>query len=97
MRSMPIILIALIVGVVIAAGTAIYYWRNPAARRPTTDGKPLIVLGLLFIGLSVVYAVTDGTNWYAWGPVGIVFLAVGLSQNRRRTKPRADTEGHTNG
>ncbi len=42
---MPIILIALIVGVVVATGMAIYYWRNPSARRPTTDGKPLIVLG----------------------------------------------------
>ncbi len=94
---MPIILIALIVGVIIAAAAAIHYWRTPAARRPTTDRKPLIVLGLSFIGLSIVYAVTDGTNWYAWGPVGIVFLAVGLSPNRRRTKPRADTEGHTNG
>ncbi len=42
---MPIILIALIVGVVVATGMAIYYWRNPSARRPTTDGNPLIVLG----------------------------------------------------
>ena len=94
---MPIILIALIVGVVIAARPAIYYWRNPSARRHTTDGKPLIVLGIIFIGLSVGYAVTDGTSWYVWGPVGIVFLAVGLSQNRLRTKPGAETEGDTNG
>jgi hypothetical protein len=92
---MPVILIALIVGVVIAAGMAIYYWRNPGARRPITDGKPLIVLGLIFIGLSIVYAVTDGTSWYVWGPVGIVFLAVGLSQNRQHTKLRTETEADT--
>ena len=82
-------------GVVIAAGTAIHYWRNPGAQRPITDGKPLIVLGLIFIGLSIVYAVTDGTGWYAWGPVGIVFLAVGLSQNRQHTKLRTETKADT--
>lgn len=92
---MPIILIALILGVVVAAGTAIYYWRNPSARRPTTDGKPLIVLGIIFIGLSVVYAATNGTSWYVWGPVGIVFLAVGLSQNRQHTKLRTETKADT--
>ena len=92
---MPIILIALIVGVVIAAGVAIYYLRNPGTRRPATDGKPLIVLGLILIGMSIVYAVTDGTNWYVWGPVGIGFLAVGLSQNRHRTKLRTETEADT--
>ena len=36
---MPVILVALIVGVVIAAGMAIYYWRDPGARRAITDGK----------------------------------------------------------
>lgn len=92
---MPVILIALIVGVVIAAGMAIYYWRNPGARWPITDGKPLIVLGIFFIVLSIVYAVADGTNWYVWGPVGIVFLAVGLSQNRQHTKLRTETKADT--
>ena len=92
---MPIILIALMVGVVITAGVAVYSWRSPGTRRPATDGKPLIVLGLIFIGLSIVYAVTDGTNWYVWGPVGIVFLALGLSQNRQHTKLRTETEADT--
>lgn len=80
---MPIILIALIGGLVVAAVAAVYFLRVPAAERAPTDGKPLIVLGLFFMTMSIVTAITDGSYWYAWGPVGLVFLAVGLRQNRQ--------------
>lgn len=80
---MPIILIALIGGLVVAAVAAVYFFRVPAAERAPSDGKPLIVLGLFFLTMSIVTAITDGSNWYVWGPVGIVFLAVGLRQTRQ--------------
>ena len=81
---MPIILLALVGGgLIVAVAALVYYWGTPAARRPPTDGKPLLVLGIFFIVWSMVYAVTDVSNWYVWGPVGIVFLAVGLRQNRQ--------------
>jgi hypothetical protein len=79
----PIILIALIGGLVVAAVAAVYFLRVPAAERAPTDGRPLIVLGLFFVTMSIVAAITDGATWYVWGPVGIVFLAVGLQQTRR--------------
>ena len=80
---MPIILIALIGGLVVAAVAAVYFFRVPAAERAPSDGKPLIVLGLFFLTMSTVTAITDGSNWYVWGPVGIVFLAVGLRKTRQ--------------
>ena len=80
---MPIILIALIGGLVVAAVAAVYFLRLPAAERSTADGKPLIVLGLFFSTMSIVTAITDGSNWYVWGPVGLIFLAVGLRQTRQ--------------
>jgi len=80
---MPIVLVALVVGLVAAAAAGIYYWRTPIADRPTTDGKPLIVLGLVFVVWGTVSVFTEGSIFWGWAPVGIVFLAVGLRQKKR--------------
>ena len=94
---MPIILIALVVGLVVAMAALVYYWRTPGARRPSTDGKPLIVVGFAFIVLSVVYAVNDGSSWYVWGPVGLVFVAVGLRQIRQKRDGQRGSVGLATG
>lgn len=80
---MPVILIALIGGLVVAAAVGIYNFRHPSARRSTTDGTPLIVIGTVFLVWGVVSLITRLPVGYAWAPIGIIFLAVGLRRRRR--------------
>ena len=94
---MLIILIALVVGLVVAMAALFYYWRTPGARCPSTDGKPLIVVGFVFIVLSVVYAVNDGSSWYVWGLVGLLFVAVELRQIRQKRDSQRGSVGLATG
>ena len=90
---MPIILIALVV----AVAALFYYWRTPGARCPSTDGKHLSVVGFVVIVLSVVYAGNDGASWYGWGPVGLLFVAVGLRQIRQKRDGQRGSVGLATG
>lgn len=82
---MPTILIALVIGAVVAMAAAVFAWRtyrdNPELRA-NSNGTPLMLLGIAFLGMSVLYAlVLDLPMWYL-APIGIVFLGVGAKQRR---------------
>ena len=80
---MPLILITLIAGLVVATAALVYAWKNPHKTRPATDGTPLFVLGIVFLGAGVGSIAAGQDFAYGWVPVGIVFLAVGARQRRR--------------
>ena len=80
---MPIILISLAIGLVVAAGAAIGFWNNPSIERPSSRGTALLVVGIVFMAGGLAFIVTGQDYAYSWLPIGIVFLAVGARQRRQ--------------
>ena len=81
---MPIILISVVVALVAGIGALVYSWKNPSAERPSSDGTPLLGLGMVFMVAGVAFVITGRDVGYSWAPIGIVFLGVGARQRRQR-------------
>ena len=85
---MPWILIALVVGVVVAAGAAVVALKGGAGRTDAAaSGDAMLAIGVVFVGFGAISLVFD---WYTTAVaipiIGIVFIAVGA--RRRRAERR---------
>lgn len=80
---MPIILIGLALGLIVAAASGIYLYRNPTTNKPESTGTPLLVLGIVFLVGGSIYVLMGSSVGYSWAPIGIVFLGVGARQRRQ--------------
>ena len=83
----PVITI-LIAVVAVGAGVflAVRYRAMPDTQKVDSDeGTALLVLGIAFIAINTVFALTIDWGWYGI-PIGIAFVAVGAQ--RRRTSQK---------
>ena len=74
--------IVVVAGVVaVLAAVALGVRRSRPERSTAASGKPLMLVGILFLTLSGVFLFMGGPDLYAvWVPLGVVFVAVGASQ-----------------
>ncbi len=76
--------VVVIIGVLAVGAAVVFGVRLQGRPRSAATGKPLLVVGVLFMAVSGVLLLTSGPRLYAkWFPLGVVFLAVGASQMAR--------------
>ena len=82
-------IIVSIIGLV-AVGAGVFLVTHNRARPPakdvdTNEGTALFVLGMAFIALNTVFALTLDWGWYGL-PIGIVFVALGARRMKAAGK-----------
>ena len=85
--AITVVVAAAAVAVAVVAAIRIRrYPIAPSKRRWDTEPNALLILGVVFLGLGVVYAIIGEATFYPWLPVGIVFLGVGARRRRKASQ-----------